>query len=165
MFGGLLPVIKVHDRFDGLAPPWRDVTFKAGQQGHHHIDPKIFLLPVAESYTEMNCCELVVPNDVFVFKFTYECMYCHDAPVRPQDPLSECISNAVVNGFVSTTDEELVLRDKETQGREREMQWKCLNKTKYGTGIASEALCKMQSQSHKTEFRINCLLKVFNFSF
>lgn len=64
----------------------------------------------------MNCCELVVPYDVFV-QVHIECIYCHDAPVRPQDPLSECISNAVVNGFVSTTDEELVLRDKETKGR------------------------------------------------
>lgn len=65
---------------------------------------------------EMNCYELVVPNDVFV-QVHIKCIYCHDAPVCPQDPLSECISNAVVNGFVSTTDEELVLRDKETKGR------------------------------------------------
>lgn len=58
-----------------------------------------------------------MPIDVFVFKFMYKCIYCHDAPVCPQDSLRERISNAVVDGFVSTTDEELVLRDKETKGR------------------------------------------------
>ncbi len=49
--------------------------------------------------------------------FVYKWIYCHDAPVRPQDPLRQCISDAVVDGFVSRTDEELVLRDKETKER------------------------------------------------
>lgn len=70
----------------------------------------------------MNCCELVVPYDVLMFVQVHkECIYCHDAPVRPQDPISECISNAVVNGFVTTTDEELVLREiKRQRGEERD---------------------------------------------
>lgn len=37
------------------------------------------------------------------------------APVRSQDPLHDRISNAVVDGFVSTANEELILTDKKKQ--------------------------------------------------
>lgn len=57
--------------------------------------------------------------------FVYKSVHCGDAPVGPQDPLSESIANAVVDGFVSTADEELILRDKEVTQRERWLKERC----------------------------------------